>query len=113
MLRKIYELQRAAYGPNDPRCHSTLQKIVTIRGQEKADGRQSPPANPRHQRGNEESKTQLSNDEKRASNAQAEEGKSLGRCTPVPNGNGGGNGGGGKVNSVFKALRSLGRKKTT
>lgn len=116
MLRRIYELQRAAHGPNDPRCFSTLQKLLTIRGQQKGDANQR---SRRHRpSGDEETKSsrpeqpEPSVEAKTESEQADEEGTSSSRCTPVPTGNAATGSGGGK-GGLFKAIRSLGRKKTT
>lgn len=118
MLRRIYELQRAAHGPNDPRSLATRQKIMTIRGQQEDSQMDSSQAGTR-QRRQEESKSsgpgaqqyetytqKQANDSKPPAEVPASS-----KAPPNPNNNNNGNSGGGKVGSVFKAIRSLGRKK--
>ena len=133
MLRRIYDLQKAAHGPNDPRCFATRQKIMTIRGQQvrasstdpvdhptsgPAQKQEQPPAvRPRPERQqsahSQQQQQQVGGRPKHAGR-QTSEGESSSRCTPSV-------GGGGSSNNshshnkvgLFKAIRSLGRKKTT
>lgn len=137
MLRRIYELQRIAHGPNDPRCTATKHKILTIRGQQiqaskdssfDQKQRQSPPrqgrvsakARPKPAPQKPQSSVagaveMVLNADKTASKHLRRPSESSGsRCTGS-NGNisnpSGGNTAGKSKNSMFKAIRSLGRSK--
>ncbi|CAB9499805.1 repeat-containing protein [Seminavis robusta] len=139
MLRRIYELQRTAHGANDPRTMATRQKILTIRGQQMA---ASPNANTAKEADtpvNVRSPREAPPDERKVSRSKSEtpvvvtdfrhtpqaqrplsqpiiRQASDGSRDPRSSSNSvstNGNSGGSKVNSVFKAFRSLGRKKAT
>jgi hypothetical protein len=136
MLRRIYDLQKSAHGPNDPRTMSTRQKIMTIRGQQigavakdiHSPGRGSQHVRVSQHRGAKESKPPQSSLEYQAPKSTQPQG-SVGtggersqplrqssegsRCVADPRGSGSSVSNGsnsGKVTSVFKAIRSLGRK---
>ena len=116
MLRRIYDLQRAEYGPSDIRCAATRQKIWTIRGQQV-----------------EASKNASSERQHRPSRAQAQPEAPQGKVEPErkapepPGDDGDGERGENQIvtgsklskqpseskvkNSMFKAIRSLGRSK--
>jgi len=141
MLRRIYDLQRAAHGPNDPRCTTTRQKIMTIRGQQiQAFKNASFEKQQQEQRQRAESDDELPSKstaarpeprrqtsqplntggvEQRpattsASSLKETNGDSTSRCIGGIGGptNNGTLGGSGKTkNSMFKAIRSFGRSK--
>lgn len=120
MLRRIYELQKSAHGASDPRCFATRQKIMTIRSQQmRAASKQS------HNSSDQTSKgKKVTYDEKVA--PQAPEGDDgFGHEDETKDGAGdarhsrrastGGSGttnGSSKNKSLFKAIRSFGRKKS-
>ena len=130
MLRRIYDLQRAAHGPSDARCAATRQKILTIRGQqieaskntsfEKQHRPSRASAQPRAPQAKTEAELKVpeppgdNGGETAATGSKhlRQPSESSSRCTGS-NGNSNQNGGnGGKVkNSMFKAIRSLGRSK--
>lgn len=130
MLRRIYDLQRATHGPSDARCAATRQKILTIRGQQiEASKNASFERHRRPSRALAQSQAPQAQTEAElkapkppgddvgdpaaiASKHLRQPSESSSRCTGS-NGNNNQNGGnGGKVkNSMFKAIRSLGRSK--
>ena len=119
MLRRIYELQKAAHGPKDPRCFATRQKIMTIRSQQVGAAKKSAAGKKTKNEDREVADTPKQNmqpagrildavprsqpaDPKTASDGSASRG-----CTGSTSSNGHNS----KVNTVFKAIRSLGRRK--
>ena len=135
MLRRIYDLQRAAHGPSDSRCTATRQKIMTIRGQQirlsknNSFDQQHRSSQTRQTQAKQETAAKPARPEPTRQNSQPSGGFETGPATTTAStkllrqpsesstsrcaGNGSNpNGGNTKVkNSMFKAIRSLGRSK--
>lgn len=94
MLRRIYEAQKAAYGPDDPRCAATRQKINTIRSQKTGQPPKKPVEDIVFEAGASASKDSEKNNGKNEST----------KAVSTQHAHN-------KVNSMFKAIKSFGRKK--
>lgn len=120
MLRRIFELQKEAHGPNDPRCFATRQKIMTIRSQQaRLPSKASQTTNggsgsekPAPQAPAEYAEPSHGHEDETKDSAGDGGGSFSARCAG-DSGNSQQNTHGNKRNSLFKAIRSLGRKKNT
>lgn len=116
MLRRIYDLQKFAHGPMDPRCFATRQKIITIRSQQTGASKKRQGSNDL-ETGNHDEYSHVAPQapgEVELNNGHQDETKDAAGDDLVPPRKGTGTGGqsGPKGSLLTKAIKSFRRKKT-